>query len=87
MPAKSERLEVRVSREHKQLLERAAAVTGQGLSAFAVSNLVERAREVLDQHERTTLTLRDRGRFLEILEESEPTEALRTAVRRHRRDG
>ncbi len=85
MPAKSDRLDVRLTPEHKDLIERAAAATGQAISAFAVSNLVERAREVLSRHEQTVLSARDWRRFVEVLErEEEPTPALRRAVRRRR---
>ncbi len=85
MKTKTDRLEVRLSREHKELIERAAAASGQPISAFAIANLVERAREALARHEQTVLSHRDWQRFLEILErEEEPTLALRKAIRKRR---
>ena len=79
---KSERLEMRVSQEHKDLIERAAAITGQPVTAFAISNLVERAEEILDRHQQTILSSRDQELFMEILDaDEEPTAALVEAAR------
>ena len=71
MATKTERLDVRLSAEHKELLEQAAAITGQPLTSFAVSFLLEKAREVIAQHHRTVLSRNDWDRFLEILETDE----------------
>ena len=83
MPTRSERLDVRLTPDQKDLLERAASLTGQPLTGFAVSNLVERAQEILDSFHRTVLSRRDGERFLEILaSDPEPTPALKAALRR-----
>jgi uncharacterized protein (DUF1778 family) len=84
--AKTARLEVRLTKEHKRLLEQAAAVTGQTLSSFTASTLIARAREVVEGYFRTTLSPRDWERFLEIIEEKEPPPELVEAVRRHFED-
>jgi len=78
------RLEVRLTREHKLLLEQAAALTGQRLSTFPVSVLLERARQIVSDNTRTTLSPRDFERFLQILDEKEPPPELVDAFRRAR---
>ena len=81
--AKSERLELRLSPEHKSLVESAAALTGQSLSAFVVSEVLGRAYEITAEHGRTTLSRRDWDRFLEIMDsDPEPTPALVAAAKR-----
>jgi uncharacterized protein (DUF1778 family) len=82
MATRSERIEVRLSAEHKSLLEEAAAMRGQSLSAFVVAEAVERARQM----RQTLLSRRDWDVFLEILDrEEEPAPALVAAARKHRR--
>jgi len=82
MASKTERIEVRLSAEHKAMIEDAAALRGQSLSAFVVSEALEQARRL----HLTVLTRRDWERFLEITDrEEEPTPALIAAARKHRR--
>jgi uncharacterized protein (DUF1778 family) len=82
MAAKTVRIEVRLSPEHKTLIENAAALCGQTVSAFVVSEMLERVRQV----QLTLLTRRDWGRFLEIVDrDDEPTPALVAAARKHAR--
>jgi uncharacterized protein (DUF1778 family) len=85
MPVKEARLEMRLTKEQKALLERAAAVAGLDLTAFALSLLTEQARQILEKQTRTELSLKDQKRFLEIIEsDEEPTPALKAAVKRYR---
>ena len=84
MSSKTERLEVRVEPAHKQLIERAAALTGQVVSQFVVSSALKGAEEVLRQTEWTVLAARDREAFLEIIDSDEqPTSSLIHAFERH----
>lgn len=86
MTTKTDRLEMRLTGEQKDLLERAAAISGQALTGFALSHLLDTAREVIERHQRTQLSLRDGLRFLEILEaDAKPGPALAAAVRRRAR--
>jgi uncharacterized protein (DUF1778 family) len=88
MAVKSERLDVRVTREHKRLIEKAALVTGQPVTSFVLSSALDRAREALEGESRTLLSERDGRAFLRMLEEDRaPAEALARAVRRSRRHG
>ncbi|MHC4161591.1 MAG: type II toxin-antitoxin system TacA family antitoxin [Planctomycetota bacterium] len=85
MATKTVRIEVRLSPEHKTLIENAAALHGQSLSAFVVSGALERARQI----QSTFLTRRDWDRFLDLVDrEEEPTPVLVAATRKHpRRQG
>lgn len=84
---KDARLEMRLSEDHKRLLEQAAALAGQPLTSFAVSHLLEDAQEILDRHRRTTLSAADQKRFVEILDSDEqPAPALKKAVKRYKKN-
>lgn len=83
-PAKLERIDMRLSSDHKEIIERAATAVGQTLTTFAVSTLVERAHEVLAREEETRLSARDRTVFLKIMDESEPNQKLKRAARRYK---
>ena len=85
MTTKTDRLEMRLTPENKELLEQAAAALGQPLTSFALSLLIERARAILEQRNRTTLSIRDGRRFMRILDDSEPSAALKAAARRYRK--
>ena len=86
MAAKAQRIEMRLTPEHKELLERAAEASGQPLTAFALAILIERAHEVLDRHSRTVLSRRDFEAFLKIIDDDrEPSARLKQAVKRYRK--
>ena len=80
MSPKDERIEVRLSAADKAAIQEAAALSGVSLSAYIVSEVVEKARNA-----RTTfLSLRDWERFHEMLNsDAEPTPALNAAMRKH----
>ena len=80
----SVRLDMRLERRAKTLIERAAAITGQSITDFAVSNLVESAMATIERHERLVLSNRDRDRFLAALDRrAKPLPALAKAARLH----
>jgi uncharacterized protein (DUF1778 family) len=79
-----ERIDARISRVHKDLLKRAADLSGQPVSQFLVASAVARAQQVVDDHLRTKLAAGQAKRFLEILDEDTPNAALTAAVRRYR---
>jgi uncharacterized protein (DUF1778 family) len=80
------RLNFRLPSELKQIIEQAAAHTGQTVSDFAVSTLVRNARRVIEEHDRTELTRRDRHLFISLLEDEEahPNRALAAAARKYK---
>jgi len=85
-PSRSERLEARITPEQKALLSRAAELRGRSLTDFVVSSAQEAARETIREHERLTLSERDRQAFVAaLLEDAEPGERLRRAADRYRR--
>jgi len=81
------RLNIRLPRELKQLIEQAAGHLGQTVSEFAVSTLVRTAEEVIKQHDRTELSNRDRVIFLAMLDDldAEPNETLVAAAEKHKK--
>ena len=81
------RLNFRLSSELKQIIEQAAAHMGQTVSDFAVSTLVQNARQVIEEHDRTELSQRDRDVFIGMLDDSKakPNRALAAAARKHKR--
>ncbi len=84
--SRNARLDVRLPREHKRMIEQAAAVTGQSLSDFAVSNLVRAALQTLDDAAVTRLSRRGRDAFLGLLQaDAEPNKALNSAAKRYKK--
>jgi uncharacterized protein (DUF1778 family) len=77
------RLDFRLTQENKELVEQAAALTGQTVSSFAISTLVEHARRIVQESSVTVLSSRDREAFLAMLDvEAGPNEALTQAAKR-----
>src|SRR5713101_5290439 len=68
--ADKDRIHFRLSPDIKARVARAAAITGQGLTDFAVSALSERANEILEQHDTMTLDAEDYSFFLKSLDRS-----------------
>ncbi len=77
------RLNFRLSRDIKNRVERAAAVSGQSVSDFAVSALTRTADDILERHNVIVLNNAERDFFLALLDENEePSEkAIAAAVR------
>jgi uncharacterized protein (DUF1778 family) len=74
-----------LSPEQKRLLEEAAAIRGQSVPEFALSNLLPLAHEAIEQGGPTRLSARDRDLFLQLLDAPpEPNEALCRAAERYR---
>lgn len=80
----SMRLDVRLAAEHKDLIEKAAGLLGQTVSAFTISTLVREAQEVTEQFGELRLSDRDRDAFLAALDNPpEPNARLRRAAKAH----
>ncbi len=79
-------LNFRLPSELKQVIEQAAGHLGQTVSEFAASTLVRSAHEVIEQHDRTELSNRDRDIFLAMLDDAdaEPNEALAAAAEKYK---
>lgn len=80
------RLDVRLTLDTKELIQRAAELRNQTITQFVVSTLSEEAGRVVDSHERTTLSDRDRDLFVRLLDAPpEPNKALRNAAADYRK--
>ncbi len=79
---KKTRLDLRITLEHKELLEEAASLKGLSLSSYVVSNCLEIARKDIESHQKLVLDDEDRDLFLSLIENPpEPCAALRTAMK------
>lgn len=79
------RLDFRLNRQMKELIDRAASLTGQSVSDFAISTLVEKARRIIQENGTTVLSDRDRDIFLAMLDsDARPNEALKRAAKRYK---
>ena len=85
MPAKTARIETRVSVAARRRIDRAAALQGSTLSAFIVSAAVERADEVLAAHDTTTVPAEYFDRLLAAIDKPNPAPRLRAAAKRSAR--
>jgi uncharacterized protein (DUF1778 family) len=83
--AKPERLEARISKEQKELFQRAADIQGRTLTDFVISSLQEAAKRAIQEHEMMILSVRDREVFVEaLLNPPNPGDKLRTAAQRYK---
>lgn len=83
--AKGERLEVRVTKEQKELFQRAADLQGRSLTDFVISSVAEAAKQAIQEHEIMILSARDRAVFVEaLLNPPEPSNKLRAAAKRYK---
>jgi uncharacterized protein (DUF1778 family) len=82
--ANNTHLNVRLTEEHKQLIERAAEFLGQTIAAFTVSTLVQEAQRIVDRFSSLRLSDRDRDSFLAALNNPpDPNERFRRAAKAH----
>lgn len=81
------RLNFRLTSDLKQTIEEAAAELGQTVSDFAVSTLVQTARDVLHQRDVTVLSRRDWEIFASLIDNdsAKPNSALVAAARRYKK--
>jgi uncharacterized protein (DUF1778 family) len=82
---KADRIEARLSREAKIIIERAASLEGVSASDFVVSHAQQAARQVISEHERWRLDRTQSEAFVHaLLNPPEPNEALRRAAERYK---
>ncbi len=80
------RIELRTTSDEKQLLANAAACQGIDVTSFIRAAVFPRAREVVAQTERVSLSARAAMQMLELLDTPpEPSDALIAAARRRTR--
>ena len=64
---KDERINLRLKRNTKQMLERAASFEGQTISKFVLSSALARAEKTIQEHEIMSLNARDSEAFFHAL--------------------
>ncbi|MDJ0690338.1 MAG: DUF1778 domain-containing protein [Xenococcaceae cyanobacterium MO_188.B32] len=65
--AKTNRIDLRVSQEQKDLLETAASIKGISLSAYLLANCLEIAQADIAKHQKLVLSDRDRDLFISLI--------------------
>jgi uncharacterized protein (DUF1778 family) len=82
---RSERLEARVTKDQKDLIERAAAIQGRSVTDFLLSSVHDAAQKAIDDHQRIKLSIEEAEAFVKaLLDPPEPNDHLRESVRRYR---
>ena len=83
--AKDSRIDLRVTQEQKELLERAAALKGVSLSAYTLFYVLPVAKQDVDSHERLVLSNRDRDLFMSVMENPPELKGkLKSAIKNYR---
>lgn len=84
-PKAEERIDARLPAETKQLIERAAGITGVTTSDFIISKAYEAATTVVHEYDTWTLSRRDSKAFIDaLLNPPEPNKALKAAAARYK---
>jgi uncharacterized protein (DUF1778 family) len=82
---KRERFAARLSREQKELMQRAADLQGQTLTDFVVASAQQAAERAIRDHELIVLSARDSYAVMQALLHPEPAGAwLRQAAQRYK---
>lgn len=83
--SKDSRLDLRVTLEQKQLLERAAALAGVSVSAYTLFHVLPAAKQDIDSSERLVLSDRDRDLFMSVMENPPELKGkLKSAIKQYR---
>ena len=79
---KSNRIDIRLSDEDKQIIEKAASCSRQSVSSYIISVVIKQAQQDLIDNETIYLSNEDRDFVLSLLENpSEPNENLKNLFR------
>ena len=85
MAIKSERVEARLSSDERKLIDQAAALAGQSLSAFMVGAAGEKAELVIAAQATTVVPAEYFDRLLSAIDRADRAPALARAAKRARR--
>ena len=84
---KDARLDIRITPDQKDLVERAAAVSGLSLTNFVARCIEKAARRTLQDYEKMALTKRDSEAFVQaLIRPSTPSRRLSRAAGRYKED-
>lgn len=82
---KDSRIDLRVTQEQKELLERAASLKGVSLSAYTLFHVLPAAKQDVDACERLVLSNRDRDLFMSVMENPPELKGkLKSAIHKYR---
>ena len=82
---KMDRIDLRVTKEQKEVLARAAVLSGVSMSSFLVANALAEAKKLVAKSEVIVLSNRDRDLFYSILKKPpKPDKNLSKLLRNHR---
>jgi uncharacterized protein (DUF1778 family) len=80
-PKAQDRIDARLPADTKQLIERAAVITGVTLSDFVISRAYEAAAAIVREYDTWVLSRRESKAFVDaLLNPPEPNKALRAAA-------
>ncbi|MDZ8184399.1 MAG: DUF1778 domain-containing protein [Nostoc sp. ChiSLP02] len=83
--AKDCRIDLRVTQEQKELLERAASLKGISLSAYTLFHVLAIAKQDIDANERLVLSNLDRDLFMSVMENPPELKGkLKSAIQQYR---
>jgi uncharacterized protein (DUF1778 family) len=81
---RTERVEVRMTREQEDLFGRAAALERRSMTNFIIASAQEAAMDIISRHNVLQLSPRDQQIFIDgLLNPPAPNEALRAAAARY----
>ena len=84
--ARSERINLRLTRTAKRRIEQAASLEGKTVSAYIVSSAMESGEKTVRRHETIALAREDAMRFFDALADPPPpNDRLRAALEEHTR--
>ena len=84
--AKTARIETRVSKEQKELIERAATFSGRTVSEFVLAHIEVAAKKVIQEHEKLHLDQAQSRILVEaLLAPKKPNKKLKTAMEEYRK--
>lgn len=82
--AKNSRIDLRVTKEQKALLEQAASIKGVSLSAYTLLHLLPLAQQEIEDQEKLVLSNRDRDQFLAAMDNPPPLQGkLKSAISKY----
>ncbi|MEH2131343.1 MAG: DUF1778 domain-containing protein [Nostoc sp.] len=83
--AKDCRIDLRVTQEQKELLERAASLKGISLSAYTLLHILPVAKQDIDANEKLVLSNLDRDLFMSVMENPPELKGkLKSAIHKYR---
>lgn len=67
---KKERIDIRVSKEDKEIIEKAASLSSLSLSSYVISIVLKQARYDITGNKKIILSKNEGQKFIEIMDES-----------------